>query len=105
MLNMINAIIRCMVEETKRIPVSPKIKKRVDIAKAKSDCGTYDKFLSHLVDLEEGKLSLEIDSEKLSEYMKKTLRDFEKGYRTEEEIIIFLRDAIPSFVKPVTETR
>lgn len=94
-----------MADETKHIPVSQKTKKRVEIAKAMSNCGTYDRFLNHLVDLEEGKLSVEIDSEYLSEYMKKTLKDFEKGYRTEEEIIIFFRDAIPSFVKPVTETR
>lgn len=94
-----------MVDETKHIPVSPKTKKRVEIAKAMSDCGTYDRFLNHLVDLEEGKLSLEIDSEKFAEYMKNTLSDFERGYRTADEIVLFMRDAIPSFVKPVTETR
>lgn len=103
-LNTLKTIhIYIMAEETKHIPVSPKTKKRVEIAKAKSNCGTYDRFLNHLVDLEEGKVMIEIDSEKFSEYVKHTLQNFEKGFRTEEECMVLMKDAIPNFIKIVIE--
>lgn len=94
-----------MVDDTKHIPVSPKTKKRVEIAKAMSDCGTYDRFLNHLVDLEEGKLNLKIDSEEFSVFIRLMLKDVREELFTDEEFIKSIIDTIPSFVKPVTETR